>query len=198
MKKIITILVLPVIFISCGRKHKNSKAVKEERIEIVPFYINEVYTQDLHFIDTNLYLVEPQEFLNKEQFKTFKEAIRAMIKDPKSRLLDSPLHVYSKEELKDRFFRCDSITESSFDANGNENITRRFMCDSTSAIDNAVHIRFFESWYLNTKTNLIEKETLGYAVWSYVPSKEAFRELFVVFRDDKAMEKCKLYEYADQ
>src|SRR5215216_3847557 len=122
MKKIITILVLLVIFISCGRKHKKTKVTKEERIEIVPFYVNDVYTQDLHFIDTNLYLVEPEEFLNKEQFKIFKDAIRTMIRNPKSRLLNYPGSVYSEKELKDRFFYCDSINESSFDAQGNETI----------------------------------------------------------------------------
>ena len=56
-------------------------------------------------------------------------------------------------------------------------------------------IIFFESWYLNTKTNLIEKETLGYSVWQYVKDKEAYRELFVVFRDEKAIKKAKKYYF---
>jgi hypothetical protein len=197
MKRIIIILVSLAVFISCGRKHKNKKEIKEERIEVVPFFTNVVYTQDLHIIDTNLYLVEPQEFLSKAQFKVFTDAIWTMIRNPKSRLFDDPDQICTEQSLKDRFRRCDTLVQSSFNAEGEEIITAVWACDTASIVDNASRIEFYESWYLNTKTNLIEKETLGYTLWSYVPDKEAFRQMFIVFRDDKAMEKCKRFEFAD-
>lgn len=197
MKKLVILSVLALlVFTDCGRKKHSAKA-KEERIEIVPFYRERVMVQDLHDIDTNLFLVEPEEFLNKEQYENYKSAIWTIIRNPKSKVYDWVEQISKPEELKNRVSFCDSIKESTFDAQGNETTTSRFLCDSASVMDNLSRIEFYESWYLNTKTNLIEKETLGYSIWQYVKSKEAFREIFLVFRDDAAREKCKKYYFSE-
>lgn len=198
MKKLIILSVLVVlVFADCGRKKHSVKKTQEERIEIVPFYRNRVMIQDLHQIDTNKYLVEPEEFLNKSQYETFKTAMWSIIRNPKAKVYSGPNDTYSTDVLKDKVSKCDSVMESSFDAEGNEIVTTRFMCDSTSIMDNLSLVYFFESWYLNAKTNLIEKETLGFVLWNYVKQKEAYREIFIVFRDEEARQKCKKYYFAD-
>lgn len=197
MKKLIILSVLASLFFTdCGRKKHSAKA-KEERIEIVPFYRERVMLQDLHDIDTNLYLVEPEEFLSKEQYANYKSAIWTIIRNPKSKVYDWVEQKAKPEELMNRVAYCDSIKESTFDAQGNETITSYFKCDSTSVMDNLSLVYFYESWYLNTKTNLIEKETLGFTVYCYVKEKEAFKELFTVFRDETVIEKCKKYYFSE-
>ena len=196
MKKLIILSVLAsLVFTDCGRKKHNAK---EERVEIVPFYRNRVDIQDLHLIDTNQFLVEPEEFLNKSQYETFKNSIWKIIKDPKGKAYSDADHVFAVDALHDKVSFCDSVKESSFDADGNETVTsRNFRCDSITIMDNLSVVYFYESWYLNTKTNLIEKETLGFAILQYVKDKEAFREIFMVFRDEEAKQKCKKYYFAD-
>ena len=197
MKKIIAILAAAVlIFPACSRKKHTAKKGKEERIEIVPFYREKVMIQDLHKIDTNLYYVEKEEFLNEKDYENFKSTMWSLIRNPKAKVYNWVDQQATASELKDRVAFCDSVMESSFDAEGNEIVTTRFMCDSVSAMNNLSMVYFYESWYLNTKTNLIEKETLGYSVYQYVKSKEAFRELFFVFKDDEARDKCKKYYFS--
>lgn len=198
MKKLIILSVLVALcFTNCGRKKHSAKKSKEERIEIVPFYRNLVAVQDLHEIDTSQYLVEPEEFLNKTQYETFKQAIWSMIRDPKSKVYNWIDQQATAQELKDRVIYCDSITETSFDAQGNEVVRSGYGCDSVSIMNNLSKVEFYESWYLNTKTNLIEKETLGFSLWNYVKEKEAFREILLVFKDEEARMKCKKYYFAD-
>lgn len=195
MKKLITLSLLALlVFTNCGRKKHKAKSTKEERIEIVPFYRNTVDVQDLHRLDTNLYLVEPEEFLNKQQYENFKNAIWAIIRSPKSKVFDGSDQLSTADVLRDRVVYCDSVVN--VDSLDNRIGAPYWLCDSTSVMDNLSRVEFYESWYLNTKTNLIEKETLGYAVWQYVKDKEAFREIFVVFRDDEAREKCKKYYFS--
>lgn len=195
MKKLIILSVMALlVFANCGRKKHKTKSAKEERIELVPFYRNSVDVQDLHRIDTNLYLVEPEEFLNKQQYENFKNAIWQIIRNPKSKVFDGPDKISTADVLRDRVVYCDSVVN--VDALDNRIGAPYWACDSTSVMDNLSRVEFYESWYLNTKTNLIEKETLGYAVWNYVKEKEAFREILVVFRDDEAREKCKKYYFS--
>jgi hypothetical protein len=198
MKKLVILSVLAALcFTNCGRKKHSVKNVKEGRKEIVPFYRNLVSIQDMHEIDTNLYLVEPEEFLDKNQYETFKQAMWSVIRDPKSKVYNWVDQPATAQELKDRVAYCDSIKESSFDANGNETITSSFRCDSVTIMNSLSKIEFYESWYLNTKTNLIEKETLGFSLWQYVKEKEAYREILLVFKDEEARAKCKKYYFAD-
>lgn len=197
MKKIIAILTAAVlIFPACSRKKHTAKKGKEERIEIVTFFREKVMVQDLHKIDTNLYYVEKEEFLSEKDYGNFKSSMWSLIRNPNAKVYNWIDQQATAVELKDRVVFCDSVQESTFDAKGVEVITSRFMCDSVSAMNNLSMVYFYESWYLNTKTNLIEKETLGYSVYQYVKSKEAFRELFFVFRDDEAREKCKKYYFS--
>lgn len=198
MKKLLILSVLSLlVFSNCRRKEPSAKKSKEERVEIVPFYRNLVSVQDMHEIDTNLYLVEPEEFLDKNQYEKFKQSIWSIIRDPKSKVYNWVDKLATAEELQGRVAYCDSIKESSFDANGNETITSSFRCDSVSVMNNLSKIEFYESWYVNTKTNLIEKETLGFSLWQYVKEKEAYREILLVFKDEEARLKCKKYYFAD-
>ncbi|MBK7669585.1 MAG: hypothetical protein IPJ32_20960 [Sphingobacteriaceae bacterium] len=195
MKKLIILSLLALlVFTNCGRKKHTAKKAKEERIEIVPFYRNSVDVQDLHRIDTNMYLVEPEEFLNKQQYENFKNAMWQIIRNPKSKVFNGSDQLCTADVLRDRVVYCDSVVN--VDSLDNRIGAPYWLCDSTSVMDNLSRVEFYESWYLNTKTNLIEKETLGYAVWQYVKDKEAFREIFVVFRDDEAREKCKKYYFS--
>lgn len=199
MKKLLGVSVALLMLVSsCGnKKHKKHTGIKkEERIEIVPFYKNVAYVKDLHLIDTNQFLVEPEEFLTEAQFDVFTRSMWMLIRDPKAKVYpDFPFSKpYNREELKERFVYCDSMAQ--VDENDQQIGKAFWACDSITIMNNLARITFYESWYLNTKTNLIEKETLGYSMWSYVKEKEAFREMFVVFRDETAAKKCELYEFS--
>lgn len=198
MKKLILLSVLAALcFTNCGRKKHSGKKAKEGRVEIVPFYVNRVTIQDLHEIDTNEYFIEPQEFLDKQQYEKFKSAIWSLIREPKSKVYNWVEQQATAKELHDRVAYCDSITESYFDAQGNEVVKASFRCDSTTIMNNLSVVNFYETWYINSKTHLIEKETLGFSVWNYVKEKEAFREIFLVFKDEEARQKCKRYYLSD-
>ncbi len=199
MKKLIIFSVLALlVFTDCGRKKHSAKKSEEGRIEIVPFYRNHVMVQDLHQIDTNQFLVEPEEFLSKAQYEIFKNAMWSVIRNPNSKTFVSSsgfIKPSTIAEMRERFVRCDSVVE--VDSLDNPLGKPYYACDSTTIMNGVSMIYFFESWYLNPKTNLIEKETLGYSVWSYVPFKEAFKETFLVFRDEQAVEKAKKYYFVD-
>ena len=185
-----------VFFSACSRKKHGEKNQTEERTEIIPFYQNIVTLKDQHQIDTNLFLVEPEEFLDKESFARFTNAIWTLVRNPNSRVLYDAMDttkVTYKDLIEHRFMECDSVIP--VDSLDNPVGPHMWACDSTSRINEISRIYFYESWYLNTKTNLIEKETLGYSVWQYVKDKEAYRELFVVFRDEKALEKARKYYF---
>ena len=197
MRRALYILLIVAAFVSCGRKHKDkSGSLKQARIEIVPFYKNIVLTQDLHLIDTNLFLVEAEEFLSDEQYKKFTDIIWTIVNDEKPAVFPGSMESYfskNKKERRERFVRCDSVVQ--VDEN-DQPVGKPFLnCDSTYWRGSMSRVVFYESWYFNTKTNLIEKETLGYSLWNYVKEKEAFREMLVVFRDEEAAKKCELYEF---
>ncbi len=199
MKKLILLSVfVSLLLTNCGRKKHSDKKTNEERIEITPFYRNKVFVKDLHLIDTNMFLVEKEEFLNEQQLKVLTDAMWAIIRNPTARVFVSSPDFNKPAtvtQLRERFVRCDSVIE--MDTLGNAISKPYFACDSSTIMNGVSMIYFFESWYLNTKTNLIEKETLGYSVFSYVPFKEAFKEVFLVFRDQQAIDKAKKYYFAD-
>jgi hypothetical protein len=107
-------------------------------------------------------------------------------------------NVSSAKEVKDRVVQCAMVEESMFDANGDEIVQSKFMCDSMSSIRNINQIRFFESWYFNPATNMIERELLGYSLHEFVSDKNAFRELFDVFVNEAALEKARKYYFNKQ
>lgn len=86
---------------------------------------------------------------------------------------------------------CDSIIESNFDAKGNETVVTRWACDSVSRFKDINMIKFFESWYINDKTNLLEKEMLGYGVYLLDSKWKLYRPLFFIFKDSLSVEKAK-------
>jgi hypothetical protein len=198
MRKAIYIVLVMAAFVSCVRKHKKKTAAKEDLIEIVPFYKNVVLTQDLHLIDTSMFLVEPEEFLNEEQYKKFTDAIWTIVNNDKPGFFPETMINYfgkTRTQRRERFVKCDSVVQ--VDEN-DQPVGKPFLsCDSTYWRNSMSRVVFYESWYFNNKTKLIERETLGYSLWNYVKEKEAFKEMLVVFRNEEAAKKCELYEFSN-
>jgi hypothetical protein len=196
MKNFLYIVVSIILLATACSRKKHDKNKTGERIEIIPFYQNIVSLKDLHQIDTNLFLVEPEEFLDEPAFEIFKNSVLAIAKNPGSKVFyDSPRGTkpIPYAELKERFTQCDSVVQ--VDSLDNPIGKPMWYCDSITVLNSIQRIIFFESWYHNTKTNLIEKETMGYSVWQYVEDKAAYRLLFTVFRDEKSLEKAKKYYF---
>jgi hypothetical protein len=212
MKKLL-ILVLLATFWSCSKKG-GKESVLQTRIEITPFKINKVQLMDTQSIKT-VYLLSDSgrmsipayqynwgrdyKYLDFASFSALRKAVWALVKTPGSKVYVNPMDkASSQKEVKDRVVQCGMIEESTFDQEGNEIIRSRFNCDSMSTIRNVNQIRFFESWYFNSQTNMIERELLGYSVHEFVADKNAFRELFNVFVSDAAVEKARKYYFNKQ
>jgi gliding motility associated protien GldN len=84
-------------------------------------------------------------------------------------------------EVKAKIVTCDSISESSVDANGNEIITKVFKCDSTSIYRNIRKYRLKEDWFFDKQKSVMEVRIVGIGVFTYDEDKEADRELFWVY-----------------
>jgi hypothetical protein len=212
MKKLfISVLVLTIW--SCSKKEEKN-SVPEQRIEITPFKINKVQLIDTQSIRT-VYLLSDSgrmsiaeyqynwgkdyKYLDFASFSALRKAVWALVKAPGSKVFVNPLEKASgQKEVQDRIIQCGMVEESTFDADGNEIITSKFNCDSLSTIRHINQIRFFESWYFNSQTNMVERELLGYSVHEYVADKNAFRELFNVFVNDAAAEKARKYYFNKQ
>ena len=213
MKKL-SLLILIVLIWSCSRKDGKDSVSDTKRIEITPFKINKILLRDTQLIKTvyamadsgRMSINEYQEnwgleykFLDLTSFNALRMSVWALMRNPASRVyinsFDKPA---TPQELKDRLLKCDSLQQSSFDANGDEIISVVYNCDSTSTIRNINQIRFFETWYFNPANNMIEREMLGYSVHEFVSDKNAFRELFDVFVNDEALEKAKKYYFSKQ
>lgn len=208
------ILTLVLGFCACSKKEGAETATNKKRIEITPFKINKVLLRDTQSIKTvfaiadsgRMSISEYQEnwdkdykFLDYTSFNALRKAVWALVKSPESKVFINSLDQYATPaELKDRIVQCGMIEESTFDAEGNEIIKSRFNCDSMSTIHNINQIRFFESWYFNPETNMIEREMLGYSVHEFVADKNAFRELFDVFVNAEAVQKAKKYYFNKQ
>lgn len=213
MKQKLLILILVLGFWACSKK-EGKEATDEKRIEITPFKINKILLRDTQSIKTiyaiadsgRMSIYDYQEnwgkeykFLDYTSFNALRKAIWELVKNPESRVYINSLEKpASAKEVKNRVVACAMLEESSFDAEGNEIIQSRFNCDSMSTIHNINQIRFFESWYFNPKTNMIEREILGYSVHEFVSDKNAFRELFDVFVNAEAVQKAKKYYFNKQ
>ncbi len=207
------ILVLILSLWACSNKDDKTSET-EKRMEITPFKINKILLRDTQSVKTAYFLADSgrmtitqyqedwdkdYKFLDNTSFSALRKAIWALVRNPGSRVFVNPMaNPSSAKELRDRVIQCAMIEESSFDAEGNEIIQSRMNCDSMSTIRNINQIRFFESWYFNPATNMIEKELLGYSVHEYVADKNAFRELFDVFVNDAALEKARKYYFNKQ
>ncbi len=83
--------------------------------------------------------------------------------------------------IKDKLKKCDSIKESSFDAEGNEIITSRWNCDSTSIFREVLKYQLKEDWFFDKQKSVLEVRILGLGAYQYVEEKEAYKELFWVY-----------------
>jgi gliding motility associated protien GldN len=83
--------------------------------------------------------------------------------------------------IKDKLKKCDSIKESSFDADGNEIITSRWNCDSTSIFREVLKYQLKEDWFFDKQKSVLEVRILGVGAYQYVEEKEAYKELFWVY-----------------
>lgn len=210
MRKLFIILCT-LVLTACLKKESDKTSVTEKRIEITPFKINKVILRDTQLVKTmyfetdsgRLSIWEYEEYFGKSYsyldytgFNALRKAVWALVKSPGSKVYIDPLGKPSSEkEIKDRVVKCAMVEESAFDAEGNEVIQSKFMCDSVSSIHNINMIRYFESWYFNPANNMIEREVLGYSVHEYVADKYAFRELFNVFVDEEALQKARKFYF---
>ena len=211
MKKIIPILSIVLLVSACGTKENKTEASNSDRMEITRFIVNRVIFQDTLLINRELndtaktklephscYDGNPALYLKGEQFEKLKEAIWMVIKSPDSKTFFNVnggppdwSQPAPKDVIRDKIIMCDSITESSFDEKGNEILTAKFYCDSSSIMDAVSQIYFYESWFLNKKTSMIERDVLGYSLYRYDAEKQGFRQLFYVFRDEEAFKTAK-------
>lgn len=86
-----------------------------------------------------------------------------------------------KQRIRDKLKTCDSIPESSVDADGNEVITKVFKCDSTSIFRNIRKYKLKEDWFFDKQKSVMEVRVLGIGVYTYNEEKEAATELFWVY-----------------
>jgi len=84
-------------------------------------------------------------------------------------------------DVKTKFSKCDSIEESSFDANGNEIITKVWNCDSLSILRNILKYRLKEDWFFDKQRSVLDVRILGIQAHLYVEDKETFKDLFWVY-----------------
>jgi gliding motility associated protien GldN len=84
-------------------------------------------------------------------------------------------------EVKTKFTKCDSIEESSYDANGNEITTKTLQCDSLSILRNILTYRVKEDWFFDKQRSVLDVRILGLMPRFYVEDKETFTDLFWVY-----------------
>ena len=83
--------------------------------------------------------------------------------------------------IKDKLKKCDSVPESSYDAEGNEIVTTRWQCDSTSIYREVIKYQMKEDWFFDKQKSVLEVRILGIGAYQYVEEKEAYKELFWVY-----------------
>ncbi len=213
MKKITSLLAISVLLMSaCSPKQEKTGEINGDRIEITPLIVNRVIFQDTFLINRSYadsskgktitphssYDPNPALYLKDQEFNKMKEAVLAALHSSDSKVFLSNnggapdwTKPASKQEIREKMIVCDSIKESSFDADGNEILTPKFYCDSTSIMDQISQIYFYETWYFNKKSNMIEREVRGYSVYWYDAERQAFRQLFYVFKDEESFKTVK-------
>jgi hypothetical protein len=195
--RIILFIALLGVFACQTGKNESLNSENSNRTVLKPCIQTSVLLKDtmrVMNIDKDLSIHEVNYMYNKEmhylmlsEFNELKKNIWQLIKKPDyfvySDLLGNPL---TSKELRDKFIMCDSISEEGVDAKGNVIEIASYVCDSISRFESISKINFFETWYVNKSTNLIEKEVIGYQVLSFDSEKEAYRELFFVVRNEEA------------
>ncbi len=89
-----------------------------------------------------------------------------------------PLQV---SDVKTKFSKCDSIEESTFDANGNEVFTKTWQCDSLSILRNVLKYGIKEDWFFDKQRSVLDVRILGLQANVYVEEKETYKDLFWVY-----------------
>ncbi|GIV27791.1 MAG: gliding motility protein GldO [Bacteroidia bacterium] len=84
-------------------------------------------------------------------------------------------------DVKTKFSKCDSIEESTYDANGNEILTKTWQCDSLSILRNVLKYRVKEDWFFDKQRSVLDVRILGLQANLYVEEKETFKDLFWVY-----------------
>jgi gliding motility associated protien GldN len=83
--------------------------------------------------------------------------------------------------IKDKLKKCDSSSQSSYDAEGNEVITKVFACDSTGIYRQIRKYQLKEDWFFDRQKSVLEVRIIGMGVYTYDEEKEAPREQFWVY-----------------
>lgn len=84
-------------------------------------------------------------------------------------------------DVKSKFSKCDSIPESTYDANGNEIITNTWQCDSMSILRNVLKYKVKEDWFFDKQRSVLDVRILGLQANLYVEEKETYKDLFWVY-----------------
>ena len=204
--KFSTTVLLSALLLGCNNPNKNNKD-NSGKIEITPFIESSVILFDTTSIKTMAKEVGEgtlheyqsirghEYFLNEVQFNEYKKLVQAMLKDPNAKLyqfgeLTKPGQISKKFTITN-----DSVEQEQFDKDGNSfTVKVPGVTDSTWAVDGIRQIDFFETWFYDSKTNMIDKQLLGYSVITTDPIKNFERELFSVFVNDEAFIKFKKYK----
>lgn len=83
--------------------------------------------------------------------------------------------------VKNKLVECDSVPESNFDAEGNEVITQRWNCDSTTILKNLNVLRMKEDWFFDKQKSVLEVRILGIQVLKRDEEKGGLNALFWVY-----------------
>jgi len=83
--------------------------------------------------------------------------------------------------IKDKLKKCDSVPEISFDDQGNQVTTTRWVCDSTSIFRDILRYRLKEDWFFDKQKSVMEVRIVGMGVYQYDEAKEGYKELFWVY-----------------
>lgn len=84
-------------------------------------------------------------------------------------------------DVKSKFSKCDSIPESTYDANGNEIITNTWQCDSMSILRNVLKYKVKEDWFFDKQRSVLDVRIIGLQANLYVEEKETYKDLFWVY-----------------
>jgi len=84
-------------------------------------------------------------------------------------------------QIREKLVKCDSISESSADAEGNEVITKVFKCDSTTIYENVTKIKLKEDWFFDKQKSVLEVRILGLCAMKYDEGKDIYTEAFWVY-----------------
>lgn len=83
--------------------------------------------------------------------------------------------------VKSKLVECDSVKESNFDQNGEEIITSRWNCDSTTILQKLTVLRLKEDWFFDKQKSVLEVRILGMQVLMVDEEKGALKPLFWVY-----------------